>query len=330
MDYRPLGKSRLVVSSVAFGGWAIVGGFTWGPQEKSDSLAALRTAYDHGVTLFDTAELYGDGTSEQLLAEALGDVREHIVIASKVATPHFSKNLLRASCERSLRNLRTDRMDLYQLHWPTSETPPEETFETLETLKQEGKILEYGVSNFGPENMRSFLGKPWTVRSNQLAYNLLFRAIEFEIQPLCVQHGLSILCYCPMMQGLLTGKFRSADDVPAERARTRHFSPTRPHVRHHEPGAEKETFEAIERIRAIVAETGESMAHVTLAWLLTQPGVASVIVGARHAQQAAENARAADIRLSDDVRTRLDAATRPLKDHLGRNPDMWQTPSRIA
>jgi aryl-alcohol dehydrogenase-like predicted oxidoreductase len=331
MEYRTLGTSSIEVSTVAFGCWAIVGGFNWGHQERRDSLAALRTAFECGVTLFDTAEAYGKGQSEELLAEALGDVRDGIVIASKVSPSHFGRDELIEACERSLRNLRTDRIDLYQLHWPNPDVPLRGTLETLEALKAQGKIREYGVSNFGPRNMAEFLDRnDWRVQSNQLAYSLLFRAIEYEIQPLCVENGLSILCYSPIMQGLLTGKFATPDDVPVDRARTRHFSCRRPEARHREEGREELTFATIRAIGAIAAGLGVSPAGLSLAWLLSRPGVSCVIVGGRNADQAARNTQAADLKIPTDALDRLSEATAPLKEAMGPNPDMWQTDARMA
>lgn len=329
MRYCRLGKTDIEVSNVAFGCWAIVGGFNWGLQDEKDSLAALRAAYEAGFTFFDTAEGYGDGNSEKLLAKALSDVRDKIVIASKVSQNHFAPDDLRSACERSLRNLSTDRIDLYQLHWPNRNIPVEKTFGILEDLKNEGKIRAYGVSNFGEKDFGQSLDAAYSVASNQLAYSLLFRAIEYEILPFCVSRGISVLCYSSLMQGLLTGKFAAADDVPDDRMRTRHYSSHRPQTRHGEDGAEKETFAAIAQIRKIAEELGEPMADVSLAWLLAQEGVTSVIAGGRNPDQARRNARAGDLVLPEDVIKRLSLVTEDIKCKFGANADMWQHESRI-
>jgi len=329
MDYRQLGKTGKQVSVMAMGGWSIVGDFTWGKQEKSDSLEALQAAYENGITLFDTAESYGDGLSERLLAESLGRVRENIFIATKVSPANFAPEKLRASCERSLRNLNTDWIDLYQLHWPNRQIPLQRTLKVLEKLKEEGKIRHYGVSNFGVRDLSDCYQK-YEIVSNQLAYNLLFRAIEVEILPFCYQAGISVLCYSPLMQGLLTGKFTHPDQVPEERARTRHFSSQRRYTRHGEPGAEEETFAAISQLSAIARENGLSLVELSLAWLLAQPGVTSVIVGGRNRAQVLSALRAAHISLSPEVLTCLSEVTRPLKEKLGSNPDMWQSDPRIS
>ena len=329
MQFHKLGSTDIEVSSVAFGCWAIVGGFNWGHQEESDSLDALRAAYEAGITFFDTAEMYGGGRSEQLIAKALSDVRDNIVIASKAAPGHFAPDDLRAACERGLKNLNTDRIDLYQLHWSNRDIPIAETIGALETLKAAGKIRAYGVSNFGPLDLGECLATGASVISNQVAYNLLFRAVEFDLLPLCAQRGISVLCYSSLMQALLTGKFATADDVPEDRARTRHFSCKRPQARHNETGLEEETFAAVDRVRRIAEELGEPMANVSLGWLQAQPGVTSVIVGGRNGEQARRNARAADISLSKETIQRLSEATEGLKGPLGPNLDMWQDNSRI-
>ena len=146
---------------------------------------------------------------------------------------------------------------------------------------------------------------------------------------MCADNEIGILCYSPLMQGLLTGKFDSADQVPEGRARTRHFSPERPQAKHGEANREEETFEAVGRVREIAEEIGEPMADVALAWLLHRRGVTSVLAGARHPGQARQNAQAGDLILPDDVMQRLTEATDPLKESLGPNPDMWLTNPRI-
>ncbi|MCX7591687.1 MAG: aldo/keto reductase, partial [Kiritimatiellae bacterium] len=236
---------------------------------------------------------------------------------------------LAAACERSLRNLGTDYIDLYQLHWPSREIPVSQPLAVLERLKEAGKIRAYGVSNFGVQDLREALDFSCCIASNQMAYSLLFRAVEFEILPFCRQIGIPLLCYSPLMQGLLTGKFTAVADVPTERRRTRHYSCLHPGTRHGEPGAEAETFDAVHAIRTLAQELGHPMSHVAIAWLLAQPGVACVIVGTRNAQQARYDALAADLKLSEEILSRLSTITANLKNKLGPNADMWQSQSRI-
>lgn len=331
MQYTNLGTTDIKVSSISMGCWAIVGGLNWGHQDKSASLEALRAAYDAGITFFDTAEMYGDGLSEQLIAQALSDVRSELVIASKVSPQNFAPADLRAACERSLRNLNTDYIDLYQLHWPNKTVPLEDSIDTLIRLKEEGKIRAYGVSNFGPNDLTKSLAYSAEITSNQLAYSMLFRAIEYDIAPICKRENISILCYSPLLHGLLTGKFSSINDIPEDRARTRHFnSNIWPQARHGEPGFETEMMEVIEGLRALAAGLGESMANLALAWLLQQPGVGAVVMGGRNADQVRRNAAAANTNLSGDVIEALNSISQPLKRLMGNNADMWQSTSRIA
>jgi aryl-alcohol dehydrogenase-like predicted oxidoreductase len=309
------------------GCWAIIGGFNWGPQDESDSLATIQAALDAGINFFDTAEGYGEGYSEQLVARALGRRRAQVVIASKVSQDHLAAAQVREACERSLRNLNTDYIDLYQIHWPSRSVPFEETMRALDDLRAAGKIRFIGVSNFGKQDMPDML-RAGRYESNQVPYNLLWRAVEFDIQPQCVEQHISILPYSPLMQGLLTGKFQSADDVPTDRARTKHYSSQRtPLSRHGGSGYEAETFAAVHAIQAICNEIHQPMEAVALAWLLHQPAVTSVVAGARSPQQVHSNAQAGDLILSDEIITRLNEATDPLKLLLGPDPDMWAPPT---
>ena len=220
-------------------------------------------------------------------------------------------------------------IDLYQVHWPNPNVPISETLGAFEQLKSEGKIRAVGVSNFGRGYLEELLDAG-RAESNQVCYSLLWRAIEHEIQPLCVENEMSILCYSSLCQGLLTGKFGSADEVPESRARTRLFSKDRLHSRHNQPGCEEETFEAIAGIRAICESIGQPMGRVALAWLLAQPGVTSVIAGARNADQAGQNALAVEVKLDVEVIDRLNQATAKVKHYVGANADMWQHDSRMG
>jgi aryl-alcohol dehydrogenase-like predicted oxidoreductase len=325
MEYRKLGTTDIEVSVVAMGCWAIAGDATWGDQDEADSIATIHTALDEGVNFFDTAESYGDGYSEEVVGRALKDRRTEAIIASKVSASNLRPADLRAACEASLGRLQTDYIDLYQIHWPNWDLSIEEAYETLKDLQAEGKTRAIGVCNFGQQDFTELL-EVGDVATNQLPYNLLWRAIEFEIQPICVEHKVGILPYSPLMQGLLTGKFGSPDEVPESRARTRHYSSEkRAQTRHGESGQEVETFAAVERIRGICDRIGAPMAQVALAWLLAQPAVTSVLAGARHPRQITENAQAAELELSDEIVAELTAATDELKQRFGPNPDMWQS-----
>ena len=329
MRYRKLGRTDIEVSVICQGCWSIVSeDMTWGGNVLEDSIAAVRASYDAGVNFFDTAEAYGDGESEEILARALEGRRKDVVIATKVSPGSHEPKKLKAACEESLRRLRTDCVDLYQLHWPSRDVPLAETLGAMEELKAGGMIRAVGVSNFGVSFMAELLSAG-RVESNQLPYSLLWRPIEFEVQPLCVENELSILCYSSICQGLLTGKFASPDEVPDGRARTRLFSRDRLHSRHGEGGCEAEAFKAIAKIREICRSIKAPMAAVALAWLLSREGVASAIVGGRNAAQARDNAAAGDLELLDDVVEALSKATEEVKRRTGANCDLWQSDSRM-
>jgi aryl-alcohol dehydrogenase-like predicted oxidoreductase len=204
----------------------------------------------------------------------------------------------------------------------------DETVAALEKLKEQGKIRAIGVCNFGVKDMSDLLPlkRPET---NQVPYNLIWRAIEYDIQPQCVDESIGILCYSVLAQALLIGKYASPDDVPPGRARTRHFSKNRELTRHGEDGCETETFAAIEAVRQISQKINQPMANVAIAWLLRQPGITSVIAGARTPDQIKRNVAAVDLDLSPDIIAELNEATDELKQILGPNPDMWQSTSRF-
>lgn len=323
MQYRQLGNSDIQVSPIAVGFWGIVGGDYWGEQDEKDTIATVHSALDAGINFFDTAEGYGGGYSEQMLGRALKDRRDEAIIASKVSADNLTPDDLRTACERSLKHLQTDVIDLYQVHWPNHDLPFEDTMSTLLDLQQEGKIRVIGVSNFGKLDMPEML-QYGRYDSNQLPYSLLWRALEFDIQPQCVENNISILPYSPLNQALLTGRYTNADEMPYQRTRTRHFSGDRQDSRHGLPGFEDETFTALDEIREICADIGEEMVHVALAWLLHKPAVTSVLAGARTPKHIASNVKAGSLKLSEETMQRLDDATETLKQKLGADPDMWQ------
>lgn len=328
MKYRKLGKTNILVSQVCMGCWAIGGDKVWGPQADFDSIRTIHTAIDEGINFFDTAEIYAEGRSEEVLGKALSGRRKDVVISTKVSPEHLSRQRLIRACEASLRRLRTDYIDLYHIHYPNPKVPISETLETLEKLKDEGKIRAIGVSNFGRKNLQELLTYG-QIEVNQLPYNLLWRAIEYEILPFCRENEIGITCYSSLAQGLLTGKFFSPEEVPEGRARTRHFSGQRPLARHGEEGAESETFAAIESIRNLSKNVDIPMTNLAIDWLLAQEGVISVIAGARNPEQIRQNVHTTDVELSSSIILELTNVTEKLKEKLGPNPDMYQSKSRI-
>jgi aryl-alcohol dehydrogenase-like predicted oxidoreductase len=328
MKYRKLGASGIELSQITMGCWALGGGYTWGVQDEKDSIETVRAAVDLGLNLYDTAEFYSDGYSEQVLGKALDGVRDKVLVATKVWVDNMTADKLVAACEGSLNRLKTDVIDLYQIHWPSRQVPLEETLSAIEKLKADGKIRWAGVCNFGVQDLAE-AATHVDVVSNQLAYSLLFRAIENEILPKCRETGVGVLTYSSLAQGLLTGKFHRLEDVDDERARIRLYTKERPGTVHEEQGCEKEANEALQKISAICADLGQSMANVALAWVLKQPGITSVLAGARHPAQIAANVEAVALELADDVVSELTIATETVKSKLGPNADPWRTASRI-
>lgn len=328
MVYRKLGRSGVEVSAIALGCWGLCSDRMWGETDEREAIATVRAALDAGVTLFDSAEVYGDGQSEERLGKALQGVRDRAVIATKVSARNCAPADLVQACERSLSRLQTDVIDLYQIHWPMQQgLSLAAALDAMARLREAGKIRLIGVCNFGVGNLAE-IPDPSVIVCNQLPYSLLWRALEIAILPRCLQLGIGILTYSTLLHGLLSGKYRSADEFPAERARTRHFSSQRPQTRHGQPGCEELTFGTIRRIQALCDEAGLSMAEAALAWAVAQPGITSVLAGARTAAQIRENASAADARLPPGLLESLGTASEDLRNTLGPDPDMWQSPGR--
>lgn len=308
----------------------MAGGQLWGPQDEAESIATIHAALDAGITLIDTAPAYGGGLSEEITGRALKGRRDRALIATKVGGSQLAYDDAIASCEASLRRLQTDCIDLLQIHWCPPGSPLEDAIAAFEKLRDDGKVRTLGVSNCGPQMLARLRAKGTGWFSNQLAYNLLWRAVEFEIVDACAATGLGILCYSPLAQALLTGRFKSAAEVPDGRNRTRLFKPNHELSRHGEGGHEELTFATIDRIRTIADGLGKPMGDVALAWLLHQRGVTSVIFGARTPAQVAANLPGAELKLDTATLAALDAATLELKNAVGLNADMWNAETRIV
>jgi aryl-alcohol dehydrogenase-like predicted oxidoreductase len=328
MEYRRLGESDLEVSTIGFGCWGISGGSMWGDQDEAESIAALQAGLDHGITFYDTAEAYGDGYSEEIIGRALSDRRDRIVLATKVSPAHLEPDRLVESCEASLRRLRTDSVDLYQIHWPAPPGDPDAVAQTLLSLQRDGKIRYAGVSNFGPVDLDRYPAGLFV--SNQVAYSVAFRAIEHHLVGASVSRGMSIIAYSVLLHGILAGKYRRPDDIPEGRGRTRHFSSTRNGVRHGEDGHEELLFALIDEMDRVANEAGLTIREVAMLWVLGQDGVATILAGSRTPAHAAENARVADQSLDPSLVERLTRASDDLKQAMGPNPDMWQSESRVS
>ncbi len=324
MEYRKLGKSELKVSVLSFGAWQIGDPNYWGPGGGAEADAVIKAAMDAGINFFDTAESYGGGESERQLGKALGNRRKDVCVASKVSPENCAPGKLRQSCEASLQRLGTDYIDLYQVHWPFDGAGAEDVYQEFARLQDEGKIRYIGVSNFGPIDLLRSALQHAPVISNQIGYNLLFRAIEYEILPMCQRHGLGILAYMPLMQGLLAGRWSRVEDVPVVRRRTRHFASSREQTRHQEDGCEQLLFKTLDGIARVAEHEGTTMATLSLAWVMARPGVSSVMVGCRRPEQIERNLAAVGVELRPEVVKQLDELTHPIKEHLGANADLWQ------
>lgn len=324
MKYHQFPNTDLSVSQLCFGCWGVASDFHWGDRIEDESIQAMLAAVDSGVNFFDTAPVYGEGASENLLGRVLeeNNLRDKVVVASKIPPNRMKPDEIQAECEESLRRLRTDRIDIYQTHWTHRDAPLPDVWGAMQSLKEQGKVRHIAVCNMGVGDMDEVtpIEKPL---SNQLPYNLIARMIERDILPQCIRDEIGVLVYSPLMHGMLANKYKTAADVPDGRARSRHFTGERPMARHGEPGCEKETFAALDRIRAIAAEAGRSMADVALSWTVQQPGVVSVIAGARNAEQLRANVEVLESPLPDGTIKELNEATEELKAALGSNPDLW-------
>lgn len=318
MELRYLGSSEIKISPIVMGTWQ-AGKDMWVGIDDRESIAAIRAAYDAGITTFDTAEAYGNGHSERIVAEALSGVRNRVVYATKVFANHLRYDQVIKACERSLKNLATDAIDLYQVHWPagsfnTPKVPIAETMRALNELKTQGKIRAVGVSNFSRAQLEEAAGHGEIV-SLQPPYSLFWRRLETDAMPYCVENNLTILAYSPMAQGLLTGKFAS----------DHRFAPgdNRSKNRLLEPETYRRVQAALERLRPIAAKHDCSLGQLALAWVISQPN-ACAIAGARNADQSIQNAAAAMVKLSSEDLRQMDGIGRLVTDDLDDEPVMWK------
>jgi aryl-alcohol dehydrogenase-like predicted oxidoreductase len=306
LDYRRLGSSGLKVSEIGLGSW-----LTYGVGVQAEvARQCVAKAYDLGVNFFDTANAYGRGAAERVMAQALaGFPRESYVLATKVYFPMgespteggLSRKHVVEQCNASLRRLGTDYVDLYQCHRYDDETPLDETIRALDDLVRQGKILYVGVSEWTPGQIAEALAIADEsgfdrIISNQPEYSMLRRRIEAEIIPLCAQEGVGQLVWSPLAQGVLTGKYARGqsppDDSRAASSRMGGF------IRH---WLTDEVLASVERLGTVAEQAGMTVAQLALAWVLREPNVASAIVGASRPSQLEENCAASGRLLDADV-----------------------------
>ena len=321
VEYFELGASRLKASRLALGTWAFSGARIWGSNPEEDSVRTIHMALDHGINLFDTANRYGDGEAERVLGEALKGRRSEALIATKLYTDELAYDSVITSCEKSLKRLQTDCIDLYQIHWPSRTVPLEETFRAFEKLKEQGKIRETGVCNFG--ELDAPQAAACGAALDQLPYSLVWRVIEKKILPACRKAGLPVWAYVPLGQGLLSGKYRSIEDVPMGRRETRIYSSAWGMSKHTEPGFEEPVFALIGKLAGLCEEYGCSMAELALAFLKNSPDISAVLMGARSERQLKQNLSAWEAHVPPEAVRKAKALSEALKDAEGENADLW-------
>jgi aryl-alcohol dehydrogenase-like predicted oxidoreductase len=291
----------------------------WAGIDDGETERAIRAAFDTGINTFDTAEAYGNGHSERILARSLSRNRDQVIYATKVFANHLKRDQVFQACERSLKNLKTDRIDLYQIHWPSGsfgskKVPIEETMDAMNELKAQGKIRAIGVSNFSRAELEEAAGYGEIV-SLQPPYSLLWRHVETDAMPYCIDNNIAILAYSPMAQGILTGKFGPNHDFEKGDHRTKN--------RLFQPEIYLKVLEALDQLRSIAEGYSCTLGQLALAWIIAQPQ-ACAIAGARSQNQAIENAAAANITIANDVLLKMDKISRMVTDHLDENPMMWK------
>lgn len=315
MEKVQLGKSDLKISPIAFGAWAI-GGMAWGGTDDDEAMGAMRSSHELGITTIDTAPVYGLGHSEKVVGKFVEEVgRDKVEILTKFgfnwkttkgeymfdgASPggsaekvqfYAGKDGIMQEVEDSLKLLKTDYIDLYQIHRPDATVPIEETMEALETLIQQGKVRAAGVSNHSVELMKR-AESIIPIASSQSPYSMIYRKIEKEIVPHCIENEIGILAYSPLQRGLLTGKITS-DYIFKE-------DDHRPNTRFFKEPNRSRTNEFLQKIKPIADEHGVTLGQLVINWTVQRPGITSVLVGARNATQAAENAKSLSFSLSEE------------------------------
>lgn len=315
MEFRKLGTSNLELSAITYGAFAM-GGTMWGGTERKDSVESVKASIDSGVTTIDTAPFYGYGLSEEMIGEAIqGYDRSKIQLLTKFGLVwdgsnngngeyfldmehegkplpiyrYASKENIMKEVEDSLHRLKTDYIDLLQIHWPDCTTPIYETMEALELLIKQGKIRAAGVSNYSVEQSQE-ARSTLNIASNQVWYSMLSRGIENDLVPYAQENDLGIIVYSPMERGLLTGKYFEGDTLKSDDHRNEYFQQF--------DLAKVENF--LNNINPIAKDKGATISQLVLRWTTLQPAITVVLAGARNAKQAIANAKAMDINISTD------------------------------
>jgi aryl-alcohol dehydrogenase-like predicted oxidoreductase len=305
---RPLGHSGLQIPPIGLGTWAI-GGVLWGGTDEKQSKEAIIASVQNGVTLIDTAPVYGFGLAEEFVGQSLKEhnLRQKVFIATKcglewsddkrIVRRNSSPERIRFEIDESLKRLQIDVIDLYQIHWPDKNTPFADSLETLEDIKQSGKISAYGVSNFSAQQLAECL-QTHSIASNQPPYNIFEREIEKEILPFCLEHNIGTLTYGALCRGLLSG--RITKDTEFSKGDLRRFDPK------FKPDKRPQYLKAVERLKKIADEKNCTVGQLAIAWTFQQSGVTCALVGARDAKQAESNAGAFPVNLNQEDLDKVD------------------------
>ena len=310
MEYRQLGRSGLQVSEISLGSWLTLGSSV----DVSATRRLVHRAFDAGINLIDTADVYAQGDAEEALAPALAELpRHHLVVATKAFFPMserpndrgLSRKHLVESVEGSLRRLGIDYIDLHQCHRPDPDTPLDETVRAYEDLIRQGKVLYWGFSQWQAPEIEGACRiaeakNAYAPTSSQPQYSILRRSIEDQVMPTCEREGIGHIVWSPLAQGALTGKYSGGKRPAGTRAADGQRSVFM------EDYLRPEVLERIDQLEPLARDGGLSMAQLALAWCLRVPGVASVIVGATNARQLEDNVKASGVRLSEDVLKRID------------------------
>ena len=320
MEYRQLGHSGLRVSALTLGTMTFGGRGHWtrvGATEVDTATRQVDMCLDAGVNLIDTADVYSDGLSEEVVGKTLKGRRDRVLIATKARfamgdgpnDAGLSRHHLIRACEASLRRLGTDYIDLFQVHEWDGHTPLEETLSALDHLVNSGKVRYIGCSNYSAWHIMKALGISERKNlqrfiSQQIHYSLQARDAEYELVPVALDQGVGILVWSPLAGGLLSGKYRRGQDMPEG---SRHLTDWNEPPVHDED----QLYDIVDVLVEIGEARGVSAAQVALAWTLARPGIATVVVGARTEEQLADNLGAVDLTLEDDERARLDEVSAP-------------------
>jgi len=315
MEYRKLGNSNLEISVITFGAWA-VGGWMWGGTERKDAVDAIKAGYDLGVTSIDTAPVYGQGLSEEIVGEAINGIpRDKVQILTKYGMrwdlakgslgfkskdndgkdidvyKYAGKDSIIKECENSLKRLGTDYIDLYQIHWPDVTTPIQETMEAVAQLIKQGKVRYAGVSNYDVDQMKE-AEKFILLVSNQVPYSMVKRDIEADVIPYSIEKNIGILAYSPIQRGLLSGKMKPGYKFnEGDHRAGMHFF---------KDENLKRTNEFLDKIKPLADAKNATLAQLVISWTIEQPGITIALVGARNAEQSIQNAKAISIKLSKE------------------------------